>query len=208
MPEQLVTAIVTYFLVIDPVGNADYFAGAAQGQSRASRLGQILVAACVAGLLVPVLILFGDRVLAVLQVHIPAIQIAGGLFLLLIAFEMVMKAEHDDVTVQEDKAAGMKKSVAVFPLAIPFIAGPDTLAASLLLVGVHQNAASILNTLAGFGVILVVSVVLLLLATWIAEVIHRQVLKALSVLIGILLAAFSVEMIVQGLVGVLAVHLS
>lgn len=198
--DVFLSSLVTMFLVIDPIGNAAYFAVISAAQTRAQRLSTAMRANFVALVLVAMFILFGEGLLRALQVHLPSFQIDGGLFLLLIAIKMVL---HDDDSHDE---AIVGRDLAIFPMAIPLIAGPDTLSASLLLVSRDSHDGHTLVVFLGFVAVLVVSFVLMVAAGGMARLLGPSILAAVNKVIGMLLGAFSVEYIIEGGTAAMAIH--
>src|ERR1700678_4017627 len=131
MSTFLISALVTLFVVIDPVGLGPIFIGLTAGlQPQVKR--KIAVEACVITFFVLAgSALFGDWLLARLGISLAAFRIAGGLLLFAIAFEMVFERRV------ERKADHVAKSahIAAFPLAIPLMAGPGAITATVLLAG-------------------------------------------------------------------------
>ena len=134
--EQALSSFVTLFVTIDPPGLAPLFLALTAGMSRAER-AQVAMRATVTAF--GVLVLFavaGIGILSVFGITIHAFRIAGGVLLFFIAFEMIFEKRHD----RNEKSAEVAqadhiRNIAVFPLAIPLIAGPGAISATILLSG-------------------------------------------------------------------------
>ena len=205
-----ISSVVTFFLVVEPIGNSVYFAAATGGQSRARRMQQALLGLGVAAIIVPLFTLFGLDFLALLHIDLPAFQISGGLFILLIAIKLVLgqgPGEGEDA-----QAKPSTRSIAVFPLAVPMLAGPATLTAALLLVSGEASYEGAwpaeLVVLAGFAVVMVLTLAIFSAASWVTEFVQGEILSALNAIIGMLLGAFAIEFIVSGIFGAIAIHSS
>ena len=142
--DSLFNAFVTILVTIDPPGLAPLFLAVTAGMSREQR-GQVSVRASVIGF--GVLALFaiaGAGILSVFGITLPAFRVAGGFLLFFIAFEMVFERRQDrkekisDVAITRDHI----HNIAAFPLAIPLIAGPGAISATVLLSGSFQGVAS------------------------------------------------------------------
>src|SRR5690349_15087677 len=141
--EQAVAAFVTFFVVIDAVGVAPVFAAltAPGGPAYARRMA-------IKSTVVATLILFffafgGPWLLEHLGISLDAFRAAGGALLFLIAIEMVFEKRQQrqksraDQVLAEEEAAGRLDDISVFPIAIPMIAGPGSIATAMLYM---QNA--------------------------------------------------------------------
>jgi multiple antibiotic resistance protein len=138
---ELVSAFVTLFVTIDPPGLAPLFLGVTAGMSRAER-GQIALRATLIAF--GVLTLFavaGTAILSVFGITIHAFRIAGGLLLFFIAFEMIFekRQERHERSAGRAVTADRVRDIAVFPLAIPLIAGPGAISATILLSGTYSE---------------------------------------------------------------------
>lgn len=200
-PEFLVTAFVTLFVVIDPVGTTPIFValtgGMAQGRRRA-----IAFRACVVGFLILVAFgLFGEAVLGFIGISMPAFRIAGGLLLFLTALEMLFgrrtqRRQSQTEIADEDPS----DDPSVFPLAIPLLAGPGSIASLILLT--DQGGGGWL-TLSGLivviAVIYVICYALFLAAGTIERGLGETGILVVTRLLGMLLAALSVQFVLDGL---------
>ena len=195
----LLASAVTFFLVIDPIGNAAYFAVISAAQSFWQRVRTAAKASVASVIIVALFIWKGAELLTLIHVHLPSFQIAGGLFLLLIAIKMVMSDDdHDDAHVGRD--------IAIFPMAVPLIAGPDTLSAALLLASRDANIGRTDQVFAGFLIVIFAGFVLMSVAGAIARALGASILSAINKVIGMLLGAYAIEFIIEGYTAATRIH--
>jgi len=200
-PAFLITAFVTLFVVIDPVGLAPLFIALTRGMDQAQRRSIGLRAALVAVGILTLFGLAGEAVLGFVGISMPAFRIAGGILLFLTALDMLFERRtqrREGQTVQADDPS-------VFPLAIPLIAGPGAIASMILLIG--QSGNDWTATLAVHLVML--SVVAICLAFFLAasaleRALGRTGTLVVTRLLGMLLAALAVQFILDGIRGALA----
>ncbi|MFT4782328.1 MAG: multiple antibiotic resistance protein [Paracoccaceae bacterium] len=199
MPEMtfLIGAFVTLLVVIDPVGLAPLFVALTTGEDPARRR-RIALRACV--LAVGLLTLFGllgEAVLGFVGISMPAFRIAGGILLFLTALEMLFERRTKR---REDQAESEKPDPSVFPLAIPLIAGPGAIASMILLTGESGGGwQGILAVhLVMIAVILVV-LVFFLAAPLLERALGKTGINVVTRLLGMLLAALSVQFVLDGL---------
>src|SRR5690348_6059367 len=134
--EFLVSALVTLLVVVDPVGLAPTFLGITHGMPRASRMHVALRASLIAAGILGGTALAGDWLLRTLSITLPAFRIAGGLLLFSIASEMVFGVRGERQSQQAEEAIEEHvRNIAAFPLAIPLMAGPGAITATVLLAG-------------------------------------------------------------------------
>ncbi|MEC7965525.1 MAG: MarC family protein, partial [Pseudomonadota bacterium] len=130
----LITGFVTLFVIMDPIGLAPIFVALTQGMSPEKRRA-IAIRACVtSGLLLSLFAIFGEAVLGFVGISMPAFRIAGGILLFLTALDMLFQRRtkrREDQAEEEDHA----DDPSIFPLAIPLIAGPGSIATVILLAG-------------------------------------------------------------------------
>ena len=199
--EYLISAAVTLFVVVDPIGLAPTFLSVTTGFPDAARRDVALRAATIAGMILASTALIGDWVLRQLGITLPAFRIAGGLLLFSIASEMVLGVRTGRQSRDAEQACEEHvRNIAAFPLATPLLAGPGALTATVLLAGQAAFRPLYLATLV--GVIIIIVIVCLLafrLATRIGAALGTTGNMLLSRLQGVLLAALAVQFVIDGL---------
>jgi multiple antibiotic resistance protein len=204
--EYLVSALVTLLVVVDPVGLVPSFLAVTQGVPATARR-QIAVRSCViAGAILAGTALVGDWLLAKLGITLPAFRIAGGLLLFAVASEMVFGVRIVRQAKQAEEALDEHvRNVAAFPLAIPLMAGPGAITATLLLAGQAGGKPLLLATLIGvIAVTVAVCLGVFLLASRIERLLGVTGNVVSSRLLGVLLAALAVQFVIDGVRIVLA----
>ncbi|MEM8822120.1 MAG: MarC family protein [Pseudomonadota bacterium] len=195
---EAIAAFTALFVVIDPIGLAPIFvaltAGMTPRQCRA-----VAVRACViaAGLLI-VFALAGEQVLGFLGISMPAFRIAGGLLLFLTALEMLFERRTQRREGQTDHPP---PDPSVFPLALPLTAGPGAIATMILLT----DDTGAVGTASAIGVMLAVIAVVFLLfqaAAPLERLLGTTGINVVTRLLGMLLAALSVQFVLDGIAGV------
>ena len=137
MLEFAATVFVTFLVIIDPVGTLPLFVALTHRQSRERRRLTAIRSIAVAAVTLAVFAVAGQLLLHLLGITLPAFRIAGGILLLLLSIDMVFarKSGIRWTTAAETEEAEESIDVAVFPLAIPLIAGPGALTSVILLMG-------------------------------------------------------------------------
>lgn len=200
---ELVTAFVTLFVVIDPIGLAPLFVALTQGMSGRQRRAIALRACVIAALLLTVFGLFGEAVLNFIGISMPAFRIAGGILLFLTALEMLFERRTKRRQGQaQESETDPADDPSVFPLATPLIAGPGAMATMILLAGDPDTGwetvlAMHLVMLAVIGVVLT----LFFAGGLLERALGPTGINVVTRLLGMLLAALSVQFVLDGLRG-------
>jgi multiple antibiotic resistance protein len=198
--DYLVSALVTLLVVVDPIGLTPTFLAVTEGLPRAARR-QIAVRACtIAAAVLAGTALIGDWLLATLGISLPAFHIAGGLMLFAVASEMVLGVRIERQSREAEEAIEEHvRHVAAFPLAIPLMAGPGAITATLLLAGQARTQPLLLAGL--LGVIIAVTATCLgafVIASRIERLLGVTGSVVLARLLGVLLAALAVQFVIDG----------
>jgi multiple antibiotic resistance protein len=204
--EFLVSALVTMVVVVDPLGLVPTFVAITHGLPDRARRAVALRACLIAMAILAGSALIGDWLLRTLSIGLPAFRIAGGLLLFSIASEMVFGLRIDRQSKQAEEAIEEHvRNIAAFPLAIPLMAGPGAITASVLLAGRAGGDPSRLAMLLGVvAVVLVLCFVAFTLAVRIATLLGTTANVVLSRLLGVLLAALAVQFVIDGVRAALA----
>ncbi|WP_072372213.1 MarC family protein [Hyphomicrobium sp. NDB2Meth4] len=201
MLETALTSFATFFATIGPIETAVLFATLTPKMELAERAAIALRATAIAGVLLLIFTLFGQPLLDELGVSIAALQTAGGIILLIIALDMVFAKPTSafKLTQPEDEEAQTKDDIAVFPLAMPLLAGPGAMSAGILLAAnADGNALLLGTTVAALAAVMLVTLALLLLSHRINRMIGITAQRVLMRVFGILLAGIAMQAIFNG----------
>lgn len=205
--DTLFNAFVTLLVTIDPPGLAPLFLALTGGMSRAERFS-VASRATIIGTAVLLAFLFtGSTVLSALGITLPAFRVAGGLLLFYIAFEMIFekRQERHERTSRRAVSRDHIANIAAFPLAVPLIAGPGSISATILLS--QQFAAQPWGWVWLVAIACLVMAIVLLafvLADRIDKYLGATGRTILSRLLGLLLAALSVQFVADGVKALIA----
>jgi len=196
----LVPALVTLVVVVDPIGLVPSFIGITEGLPQSARRAVALRACIIAAGILAGTALVGDWLLRSLSIGLPAFRIAGGLLLFYISAEMVFGVRTVRQTQQAEEAIEEHvRNIAAFPLAIPLMAGPGAITATVLLAGRANGDPLSLSLLL---LVIAVVVALCFVAFFAAGRIGRWLGVTgnivLSRLLGVILAALAVQYVIDG----------
>jgi len=199
MPETafLITAFATLFVVIDPPGLVPLFI--ARGMGPENRKAMALRACIIATALLLLFGVAGESILTFIGISMPAFRIAGGILLFLTALDMLFERRTQR---REGQQAEADHDPSVFPLATPLIAGPGAIATMILLVG--EAGPGWAGTFAILGLLVVMMLVtyaFLLASPPMERMLGRTGTIVITRLLGMLLAALSVQFVIDGVRG-------
>ena len=197
--ELFINATISIFVMADPFGNIPIFLGLTGGMSGAERRYVISRASAIAAAILFAFAIIGKPLMDILSISLNSLRIAGGILLLLIAFDMLMGSETR--TKRTDGSPGEDvDSIAVTPMATPLIAGPGAMTVTM----VYMNEAAGMDKLLVLG-----AIVIAMLFSWLIvvnsdllySVFHKDGTRVLTRIMGIVLAAIATEMMLAGIGG-------
>ncbi|WP_299813220.1 MarC family protein [uncultured Roseibium sp.] len=211
MLDYFINAFATLFVTIDPVGLAPMFLAVTAGMNRADRRRVAIRAVFTAAAILLVFYATGQTVLTVLGISVTAFRVSGGILLFLIAIEMIFgkrqerKAETAEKAVETTDAHHRTiNELAIFPLAIPLISGPAAISAIILLSGEAPDTLAYAGLGGVIAVILASCLGAFLLADKIERLLGDTAQLVITRLLGVLLAALSVQFVADGVLAFMA----
>jgi multiple antibiotic resistance protein len=206
MFEVFLAALVTFFVVIDPPGVTPMFSTLTQDMPPAMRRLMAWKSVSIAAGILLGFALGGEWVLDKLHVSLDAFRIAGGLLLFLIALDMLFETRtqrrqaRNARVIEEQRAhPGEHDDISVFPLAIPLIAGPGSIASVMLLFAQHGDWTLRGAILAGVAVNLVLTLAVFLIAARVSQLMSATLAAIVTKVFGILLAALAAQFTIDGI---------
>ncbi|MEG3180960.1 MarC family protein [Sphingomonas sp. LT1P40] len=200
MIEIFISAFATLFVVIDPPGCAPIYAGLTKGATQAQQRAMAIRAAMIASAILLVFALVGEALLRTLGISLDAFRIAGGIMLFIIALEMVFEKRQER---REDRAEKVRQTpevedVSVFPMAMPMIAGPGSIATIMLLVSRAEGPAETAVVFGALALVLILTLAALLAAGPLMRLLGAKIESVITRLLGVLLAALAIQFVIDG----------
>ncbi|MEQ1547391.1 MAG: MarC family protein [Chakrabartia sp.] len=201
MSELFISALITFFVVIDPPGCAPIFASLTAGTDAAHRRTMAVRSVLVASAILLIFAVFGEDLLGSLGISLDAFRIAGGIMLFLIALEMVFekRTERRENRAEDVIASPEHEDISIFPMAIPMIAGPGSIASVMLLMARSDGMTESLIVLGALATILILTMVALLLAGPLMKALGYKIEAMITRILGVLLAALAAQFVIDGL---------
>ena len=201
MTELFVSAFLTLAVIIDPPGCAPIFAGLTKGTDAAHRRRMAIRSALVAWCILVFFALLGEPLLRTLGISLSAFRLAGGIMLFMIALDMVFekRTERREERAREIEGTPEAEDISVFPMAIPMIAGPGSIASIMLLSARAQGTIEQVLVLSAMTAVIVLTLIALLLAGPLMRLIGAKLEAMITRILGVILAALAVQFVLDGL---------
>jgi len=201
MIEFFGSALITFLVIIDPPGCAPIFASLTRGATPAQRRSMALRSTVIAWAVLLFFALLGKPLLHALGISLASFRIAGGIMLFFIAIDMVFERRTER---REKRAEAIEKSpeiedISVFPMAMPMIAGPGSIASAMLWVSRADSAVNVAVVLAAITAVMVLTLITLLAAGPLMRLIGDKVEAAITRILGVILAALAAQFVIDGL---------
>ena len=201
MTELVISAFVTLFVVIDPPGCAPIYASLTTGATQIQRRSMAIRAVAIAAGILLLFALWGKQLLGTLGIALDSFRIAGGIMLFIIAMDMVFEKRTQR---REDRAQKIAETpevedVSVFPMAMPMIAGPGSIATVMLLMSRAEGLSERLVVIGAVVVTLALMLGSLLAAGPIMALLGSKIEAVITRLLGVLLAALAAQFVIDGL---------
>tara|TARA_B100000497_G_scaffold30119_1_gene35199 strand:+ start:881 stop:1510 length:630 start_codon:yes stop_codon:yes gene_type:complete len=202
MFDTFLESTILMFVAIDPISLVPIFAGLTTGLTKDQIRSIYIRASAVSLMVLSSFWLFGNTILDVMNISMDSFRIIGGLFLIVIAFQMVfeqrqVRRQNTADTAIDDETI---KSIAIFPLSIPLIAGPGAMATSLLLS--KESYANLTDAAVSYLPILVV-IFIATLAMWLSSKLASKlgptIITVVQKIFGLLLGALAIEFVIEGI---------
>ena len=203
MFDQVLENTILLFVAVDPIALVPIFASLTQGLNKKDVKRIYIQATIVSFFVLALFYLFGTSVLDLMGISMSSFKIIGGLFLIAIAFQMVLEQRQTrrqntaEVALDDESV----QSLAIFPLAIPLIAGPGAMTTALLIA--ETNSSDPTQILINFLPILII-VILVAFAMWLSASLSEKVGPTIIIVVqkifGILLGALAIEFVVAGVI--------
>jgi multiple antibiotic resistance protein len=195
------SALVTFLVIIDPPGCAPIFASLTRGTSAAHRRTMAVRSSFIAWLILMFFALLGKPMLHALGISLGSFRIAGGVMLFMIALDMVFERRTKR---REDRAQSIEgtpeaEDISVFPMAMPMISGPGSIASAMLWVSRADDAAEVAIVLAAITVVVLMTLLCLLAAGPLMRLIGERIEGVITRILGVILAALAAQFVVDGL---------
>jgi multiple antibiotic resistance protein len=201
MIEVFGSALVTFLVIIDPPGCAPIFASLTRGTPGKHRRAMAIRSSLIAWAILMFFALLGRPMLHALGISLASFRVAGGIMLFMIALDMVFerRTQRRESRAQSIEGTPEAEDISVFPMAIPMIAGPGSIASAMLWVSRADGSAEVAAVLAAITIVMVLTMLALLAAGPIMRLIGEKLEAMITRILGVILAALAAQFVIDGL---------
>ena len=201
MIELFGSALVTFLVIIDPPGCAPIFASLTRGTPGKHRRSMAIRSSLIAWSILMFFALLGKPMLTALGISLASFRIAGGIMLFMIALDMVFerRTQRRESRAQSIEGTPEAEDISVFPMAIPMIAGPGSIASAMLWVSRADGSAEVAAVLAAITIVMLLTMLALLAAGPIMRLIGEKLEAMITRVLGVILAALAAQFVIDGL---------
>jgi multiple antibiotic resistance protein len=208
MFELFATAFVTFFVAIDPPGVAPIFGALTEGSGKKHRRTMAFKSVLIATGVLLGFALGGRWLLDTMHISLDAFRAAGGVLLFLMALEMIFEKRTErreeraeKMSDEDDSIAGTHEDISVFPMAIPMLAGPGSIASLMLFMSETETMLHQAVVLGAVGVNLLICLIVFLLIGPVMRLIGDSMAAMITRILGVILAALATQFIFDGIRG-------
>jgi multiple antibiotic resistance protein len=201
MMELFGSALITFLVIIDPPGCAPIFASLTRGTSPAHRRSMAVRSSLIAWVVLLFFALLGKPMLQALGISLASFRIAGGIMLFFIALDMVFerRTERREKRAEEIEGTPEAEDISVFPMAIPMISGPGSIASAMLWISRADGLVEIAVVLAAITAVMAITLATLLASGPLMRLIGEKVEAMITRILGVILAALAAQFVIDGL---------
>jgi multiple antibiotic resistance protein len=199
-----ITVFMGFFAMLNPIGNIPVFLGMVQDFDQKTQNKVALRATVTAFSIIAIFCVFGHIIFRVFGITVPAFQIAGGIIVFIIGFQMLNAKDnpiHTQSLEEKEQMLKIAHDMAITPLGIPLLAGPGTISTAMNFVGAEKSLSNVILVIVIFGIMCLITYWLFISSRVIAKKINPSMLKVVSRIMGLILAVIAVQMMINGIEG-------
>jgi multiple antibiotic resistance protein len=204
------TVFMGFFAMLNPVGNLPVFLGMVQEFDTETQKKVAFRAVSAAFIIITIFCIFGHIIFRLFGITLPAFQIAGGIIVFIIGFQMLNAKGnllHSHSPGENQNKIEAASQMAISPLGIPLLAGPGTISTAMNFGGAEKTILNVLLVIAIFGIMCAITYVLFVSSRKLAMRINPNLLRVVSRIMGLILAVIAVQMMINGIEGTITLFL-
>ena len=202
MTATFINSFILFFVTIDTIGNLPFFLSLTE-EAKIKKRNQIAIKSTIIAFFIMITFAYvGRYLLEAIGVTLDSLKIAGGIILMFLAIDILFEKRKTRREKRVEEALDEKSfdEITVFPIAIPFIAGPSALTTIILLTGNYANFPEFqIPVIMALIAALIVGLVLMIGASFIVKYVPKQILHATSRVMAFILAALATQFIIDGI---------
>jgi len=198
-----------FFAMLNPIGNLPVFLGMVQDFDKKTQNKVARNATMLAFIIIAIFSIFGHIIFQMFGITLPAFQIAGGIIVFIIGFNMLNAKEspiHSQSVDEKQQMEKVARDMAISPLGIPLLAGPGTISTAMNFVGVEKSITNVILVITIFGIMCLITYFLFISSRVIAKKISPSMLKVVSRIMGLILSVIAIQMVINGIEGTIDIY--
>lgn len=198
------TVFMGFFAMLNPIGNIPIFLGMVKDFDKKTQDKVAWRAVVAAFVIITIFSVFGHIIFRLFGITVPAFEIAGGIIVFIIGFQMLNAKEnpiHTQTRTEKKEMVKAANDMAISPLGIPLLAGPGTISTAMNFVGSEKSILNVVLVIGIFGIMCLITYWLFLSARTLADRVNPGILKVVSRIMGLILAVIAVQMLINGIEG-------
>ena len=203
LPLFLSTVFLGFFAILNPIGNTPVFLTMVGNADRKTIKRVALRAVIAAFIIISIFSLFGHVIFKLFNITLPAFQIAGGVIVFFIGYDLLKGKPAGAHKSKIDDPSSTYDDMAISPLGIPLLAGPGTITAAMNFVGQGSSFLNTLIIILVFAVVCTITFLMFILSKNIADKLSPSLIKAISIIMGLILTVIAVQMLINGIFSVI-----
>ncbi len=199
-----ITVFMGFFAMLNPIGNLPVFMGMVKNFDQKTQKKIAMKSTTVAFVIIAVFSIFGHIIFRLFGITLPAFQIAGGIIVFIIGFQMLNARDnsiHNPTLQEKDALENEARDMAISPLGIPLLAGPGTISTAMNFVGAEKSISNVLVVILIFAVMCIITYFMFVSSQVISRKLDPGLLKVVSRIMGLILAVIAVQMMINGIEG-------
>jgi multiple antibiotic resistance protein len=201
------TVFMGFFAMLNPVGNLPVFIGMVSEFDAKTQKRVALKSVLVAFTIIAIFSIFGHIIFRMFGITLPAFQIAGGLIVFVMGYNLLNAKEsmHNQAPMRREDMEKVAEDMAITPLGTPLLAGPGTISAAMNFVGAEKSVINAVLVVGTFAIMCVITYLLFISSHKVASRINPGILKVVTRIMGLILCVIAIQMLISGIEG--TIHL-
>jgi multiple antibiotic resistance protein len=195
------TVLMGFFAIMNPIGNAPIYIGLVEGYSDAEKGRVARKSVLFAFIIVSIFVIFGGIIFKMFGISIQAFQMAGGILLFLVGYQLLHGSESKMHHPHPDERLDGSDDVAISPLAVPILAGPGTISSALSFTATSSSPSHVAVVVVVFAFVCLLTYLAFIYSERIMVLLKLDLIKVVSRLMGLILTIIAVQMVIQGIKG-------
>jgi multiple antibiotic resistance protein len=197
------TVFIGFFAILNPIGNTPVFMSMVGDADRSIIKKVAFKSVMVAFVIITLFSLFGHIIFRLFNITLPAFQVAGGIIVFFIGYDLLKGKSSNAQRSKVLETSSAYEEMAVSPLGIPLLAGPGTISTAMNFVGQGKSFMLTLLVILVFAIVCVITYWMFIISHRIADKLKPSLIKAISRIMGLILAVIAVQMIINGVFNII-----